>query len=143
MQRLSYPTKTVLSNKITRNIIVLSFKDSPRKPLGRRRPMPPKHDVGSFDGAQFPARFISTQLWRVGKSNVKVFSASHTDREGERERERERYQYFVDEAGYCVPRLRAGIRSEIRMLFVKLEIGEMNIQLYKYFCPTISGAPMF
>ena len=37
MQRLSYPTETVLSNKITRNRIVLSFKDSPRKPL-RRRP---------------------------------------------------------------------------------------------------------
>ena len=35
MQRLSYPTETV--NKITGNIIVLSFKDSPRKPL-RRRP---------------------------------------------------------------------------------------------------------
>ena len=31
MQRLSHPTETVLSNKITRNIIVLSFKDSPRK----------------------------------------------------------------------------------------------------------------
>ena len=37
MQRLSYPTETVLSNKITRNRIVLSFKDSLRKPL-RRRP---------------------------------------------------------------------------------------------------------
>ena len=37
MQRLSYPTETVLSNKITRNIIVLSFKDSPRQPL-RRQP---------------------------------------------------------------------------------------------------------
>ena len=37
MQRLSYPTLTVLSNEITRNRIVLSFKDSPRKPL-RRRP---------------------------------------------------------------------------------------------------------
>ena len=36
MQRLSYPTETVLSNKIARNRIVLSFKDSPRKPLGRR-----------------------------------------------------------------------------------------------------------
>ena len=36
MLRLSYPTETVLSNKITRNRIVLSFKDSPRKPLGRR-----------------------------------------------------------------------------------------------------------
>ena len=37
MLRLSYPTETVLSNKITRNIIVLSFKDIPWKPL-RRRP---------------------------------------------------------------------------------------------------------
>ena len=35
MQRLTYPTETVLSNKIARNRIVLSFKDSPRKPLGR------------------------------------------------------------------------------------------------------------
>ena len=33
MQRLSYPTETVLSNKITRNRIVLSFKDSPRKTI--------------------------------------------------------------------------------------------------------------
>ena len=32
MQRLSYPTETVLTNKITRNRIVLSFKDSLRKP---------------------------------------------------------------------------------------------------------------
>ena len=33
MQRLSYPTETVSSNKITRNRIVLSLKDSLRKPL--------------------------------------------------------------------------------------------------------------
>ena len=31
-----YLTETVLCNTITRNIIVLSFKDSLRKPLGRR-----------------------------------------------------------------------------------------------------------
>ena len=37
---LSHPTETVLSNKITRNGIVLSFKDSPSKPL-RRRPVHP------------------------------------------------------------------------------------------------------
>ena len=37
MQRRSYSTETVLHNKITRNRIVLSFKDSPWKPL-RRRP---------------------------------------------------------------------------------------------------------
>ena len=36
MQRLSYPTETVLSTKITRNRIVLSFKDSLREALGRR-----------------------------------------------------------------------------------------------------------
>ena len=36
MQRMSYLTETVLPSKITRNILVLSFKDSPRKPLGRR-----------------------------------------------------------------------------------------------------------
>ena len=36
MLRLSFPTETVLSNTITRNRIVPSFKDSPRKPLGRR-----------------------------------------------------------------------------------------------------------
>ena len=39
MQRLSYRTQTVSSNKIIRNRIVLSFKDSPKKPLGRR-PIP-------------------------------------------------------------------------------------------------------
>ena len=37
IQRLSYPAETVLSNKMSKNGIVLSFKDSPRIPL-RRRP---------------------------------------------------------------------------------------------------------
>ena len=37
MPRLSYPTETVLSSKMARNRIVLSFKDSPPQPL-RRRP---------------------------------------------------------------------------------------------------------
>ena len=36
MQTLSYPTETVSSNKITRKRVVLSYKDSPRKILGRR-----------------------------------------------------------------------------------------------------------
>ena len=36
MQRLSYPTKTILSNKNTMNRIVPSFKDSLRKALGRQ-----------------------------------------------------------------------------------------------------------
>ena len=34
-EKLSYPTETVLSNE-NRNRIVPSFKDSPRKPFGRR-----------------------------------------------------------------------------------------------------------
>ena len=38
MLRLSYLTETILFKKITGNRIVLSFKDSPRKPL-RRRPL--------------------------------------------------------------------------------------------------------
>ena len=37
LQSLSYPTETVLSNKMTRDRIVLSSKDSPKKPQ-RRRP---------------------------------------------------------------------------------------------------------
>ena len=36
MQRLSYPTETVISNKIMINRIVISFKHSPRNVLGRR-----------------------------------------------------------------------------------------------------------
>ena len=36
MQRPSYPTETVLSNKITKKKIVPSFKDSPQKTLRRR-----------------------------------------------------------------------------------------------------------
>ena len=44
MQRQSYPTETVLSNKITENRIVLSFQDSPRKPLRRR----PKKEKGKL-----------------------------------------------------------------------------------------------
>ena len=38
MQGQSYQNETVVSKKITRNRIVLPFKDSPRKPLGRRPP---------------------------------------------------------------------------------------------------------
>ena len=47
---MSYPPETVLSNNITRNRIVLSLKDSPRKRLGRRPNVSP--------GARFP-RLIS------------------------------------------------------------------------------------
>ena len=45
MQRLSYPTETVLSNKIIRNELVPSFKDSHRKPLVRG---PPVHPLNSY-----------------------------------------------------------------------------------------------
>ena len=40
MQRLSYPTETILSNKINMNRIVLSHYDSPKIPL-RRQPYLP------------------------------------------------------------------------------------------------------
>ena len=68
MQRLSYPTETVLSNKNTRNTIVLSFKDSPRNPL-RRRPM---------DGRrrEKPASFVGRE--RVGSSGCGGLSRTNT-----------------------------------------------------------------
>ena len=55
MHGLSYPTATewtVLSNKITKARIVISFKDSPRRPLGRRRPEidPDLEDEGEVEG---------------------------------------------------------------------------------------------
>ena len=43
MQRLSYPAETVLYIKITKNRIVLPFKDSPGKPLGRRPSISQSH----------------------------------------------------------------------------------------------------
>ena len=53
MQRMSYPTETVLSNKNTWNRVIQSFKDTPRKPLVVRpfhskpvkvnKPLPAKH----------------------------------------------------------------------------------------------------
>ena len=60
MQRLSYPTEIILSNKISRNRIVLSFKDSPRNPLGRlpelgrprREVCGGSHDEGDSGGCE-------------------------------------------------------------------------------------------
>ena len=57
MQRLSSPTGTVLSNKITRNKIVPSFKDSPRKPLG----WPP---LKFFCSSASPS--MGQDIWRYG-----------------------------------------------------------------------------
>ena len=57
MKRLSYPTETVLSNKITRNKFVLSFKDSPRKSLGRRPILPFEYLRGLWRRRMFPAFF--------------------------------------------------------------------------------------
>ena len=56
-RRLSYPTETVLSNKITSNRMLLSFKDSPRKPL-RRRPYATMHGV-------FLKRHLLVAVWRA------------------------------------------------------------------------------
>ena len=61
MLRLSYPTETVLSNKITRNRIVLSFKDCPRKPL-RRWPM----DYGRRDGRRVQIEIANENSFNWG-----------------------------------------------------------------------------
>ena len=58
MQRLSYPTETVLSYKITRNRIVPSLNESPRKPLRRR----PGHSRGSVEEEEVG--------WLVGESGM-------------------------------------------------------------------------
>ena len=61
---LSYPLETALSNKITRNTIVLSFKDSPRKPLRRRPTECLLLGIGKlcFVGYRYPD--MSTQMGR-------------------------------------------------------------------------------
>ena len=64
MQRLSYPTETVLSNKITKNRIVPSFKDSPRKPL-RRRP------IGNLFLCAVPI-LDNCKIWLLGKTVLKA-----------------------------------------------------------------------
>ena len=73
MQRLSFPTETVLSNKITKNRIVLSFKDSPQKPL-RRRPSD----------------------WQVAAATRRLYN-NHLDRDPERvRRARKQAKSFMD-----------------------------------------------
>ena len=77
MLRLSYPTETVLSN---RNRIVLSFKDSPRKPL-RRQPMAAysKHVsllycccccISNFNDDDDGAQFFSSRQGGDGSSGL-------------------------------------------------------------------------
>ena len=64
MERLSYLTETVLSNMITRNRIVLSLKDSPRKPL-RRRPINASHHYNGsklFLAFELTARALNTNI---------------------------------------------------------------------------------
>ena len=92
MQRQSSPTETVLSNKISRNRIVLSFKDSSRKPLRRRPEGAPRnwalaksqlshmsHKVffARFGGSRGPKRrrtyFVTRDICSPGKS----FTAGH------------------------------------------------------------------
>ena len=68
MQRLSYPIKTVLNNKITRNRIVLSSKDSPRKPLGRR--------PGEGEDDEMAVDFDSTNTYTLILSAVKSMPCS-------------------------------------------------------------------
>ena len=82
MQRLSFPTVTILSNKITRNEKVLSFKDSLRKPLGRR---------SRFGPVSFPSPTLSIQtlslplrspFFRVGKCNMAFYLWKYRERKG-------------------------------------------------------------
>ena len=69
MQRLSYPTETVLSYKITRNTrIVLFFKDRSRKPL-RRRPLEgPMLTEGEQDDVMGAVKFplVSESITYIG-----------------------------------------------------------------------------
>ena len=65
MQRLSYPTENVLSNKITRNNIVLSFKDSPQKPL-RRQPFLPQLKTLILLVAS--VSLVASEVWPAGAS---------------------------------------------------------------------------
>ena len=69
MQRLSYRTETVLSNKIARNRIVLSFKDSPRKPLRR----PPNEKRPQCESTGF---FCLQLIWKIGSRSEGRQSAS-------------------------------------------------------------------
>ena len=76
MQRLSHLTEIVLSSKInTRNMILLSFKDSPRKPLRRRHHItkltetetPETNvDVGGADDDIVEVESINNALWFCG-----------------------------------------------------------------------------
>ena len=65
MQRLSYPTETVLSNKITRNNIVLSFKDSPQKPLRRQPFLPQLKTLILFVAS---VSLAASEVWPAGAS---------------------------------------------------------------------------
>ena len=71
MQRLSHPTDTVLSNEINRNRIVLSFQDSPRKPL-RRRPMKDNLD---------------DEVWEEGDHRVHASSSPTTRKQKQQEKQ--------------------------------------------------------
>ena len=76
MLRQSYPTETVLSNKITRNILVLSFKNSPRKVLGRRTA------IGSG------TKHVPHAGAAIKTKNLRILRKGKSGRERERERER-------------------------------------------------------
>ena len=93
MQRQSYRTETVLSNKITRKTIVLSFEDSPRKPLRRR----PSHLFITSTCHQptllVDGRSGETNLWR--RENHRNF-LTHGRRDGRTDgRERKRVRQSV------------------------------------------------
>ena len=76
MLGLSYPTETVLSNKIT-NRTVLSVKNSPRKPLGRRPNLKSQMDWQHFDKWRYSSlghaiKNIELLVLAVGGANVRT-----------------------------------------------------------------------
>ena len=103
MLRLSYPTETVSSNKITRNRMVLSFKDSPRKPL-RRQPMAAysKHVsllycccccISNFNDDDDGAQFFSS--WQSGDGSSGLVRLVPSERAAITLRSKEKEKQFL------------------------------------------------
>ena len=71
MQRLSYPTETVLSNKITRNRKVLSFRQSQKTIRTATSPPPPLYPQSmglSVSGVSYVSRLVGMSMGTVEAS---------------------------------------------------------------------------
>ena len=144
MLRQSYPTETVLSNKITRNILVLSFKNSPRKVLGRRTAIGSGTKHVPHAGAAIKTKNL--RILRKGKS--------------ERERERELVLFCGLRDGrhsgdgkriprrnnpahlYCAMCLTLAIRNETRvnvtLTLMSKAVRKPQVRQYLGFCSAYS-----